>query len=356
MDRIKLPKRVMLPSLAVVLVVLLLSPIKVPYAVKVPGKIIPAQEWVLERGVDGRLISCLRDYMKGATKSYSVTQFERGDAMSFTLSPSIAQDAFISTDDTIGWVYSNDLEHRLTELRGELSITEASLKSLRTGEKQSILHETKQLLIYARKQVEEHQKIVERQSVLYAYKIITKEEFEQVEGEAALLSINVAVAEARVESARSGEKPEELEIVQSRIDALEGEMAALQKRLEMFTVSSPISGYITAGFSGDTLLIVSDTTNYVIFLPIMWHEKQYVSLHQELEFSILKISGDGSGELINIENHVHYLRGEPVVLATALVKFDSLPVFSGMIAQCVINCQPVTLFEYLKRKIKTLVA
>ena len=355
MDRIKLPKRVMFPALAVVLTALLLSPIKVPYAIKVPGKIMPAQEWVLERGVDGRLISCLHDFRKGTTRSYSVTQFERGDAMSFTLSPSIAQNAVISTDSIVGWIYSNDLEHRLAELRGELSVSDASLISFRNGEKRSIVHEAEQRLIYAKKQAEEHRKVLERQSVLYAYKIITKEEYEQVVGEAELLSVNIDIAEAQLESARTGEKPEELEIVQSRINALKGEIAALQKKLNMFTITSPISGRITSGFSGDTLLIVADTTNYVIFMPVKWHEKQYFSLHQEMEFSFIKIPGEGHGEMINVEKTIQYIQGEPVVLATALVINDSQPVFTGIIAQCVIDCQPVTLFEYMKRKIKALI-
>jgi len=87
-------------------------------------------------------------------------------------------------------------------------------------------------------------------------------------------------------------------------------------------------------------------------MPVKWHEKQYISLHREMEFSFIKIPGEGHGELINVEKNIQYIRGEPVVLATALVINDTQPVFPGIIAQCVIDCQPVTLFEYMIRKIK----
>ena len=90
-------------------------------------------------------------------------------------------------------------------------------------------------------------------------------------------------------------------------------------------------------------------------MPVKWHEKQYFSLHQEMEFSFIKIPGEGHGEMINVEKTIQYIQGEPVVLATALVINDSQPVFTGIIAQCVIDCQPVTLFEYMKRKIKALI-
>ena len=99
----------------------LFLPIKISYNLFVRGKILPANEWIIYKGTDGRLTSQLINYKKGINQSYAVTLFDRGDAMQFEFNPSLASGTIIGQNDTIAVIYSNENERQIENLKGEIS-------------------------------------------------------------------------------------------------------------------------------------------------------------------------------------------------------------------------------------------
>ena len=63
----------------------LFLPIKVPYTIETAALLLPEKEWVISRTADGRLISAVQNNLRGTAESYTITGFDRDDAVQFVL-------------------------------------------------------------------------------------------------------------------------------------------------------------------------------------------------------------------------------------------------------------------------------
>ena len=102
--------------LGVAVIVVLVVPFKVPYSIKTSGKLMPAKEWILSKGSDGRLIENLFDHQRGVSEKFSVIQFDRGDAVQFKLNDDLASNSTIVAGDTVGSIRSNEIERQIIRL------------------------------------------------------------------------------------------------------------------------------------------------------------------------------------------------------------------------------------------------
>ena len=141
---------------------LLLIPVKLPYSIESFGKIVPSKQWILSKGADGELIASTFNYQSGTSEGYSVLQISRGETMRFKINLSIMGNGFFAEGDTIGIIYSSEAEEHLTELNGQLLIAQANLAVNIGGQKESVIHELKQRLAYAKVKAAEQQKILNR--------------------------------------------------------------------------------------------------------------------------------------------------------------------------------------------------
>ena len=99
------------------LIVVLLLPFQIPYKITVPGKVLPTKEWLVVKGTDGRLMTSLINHKAGVHENYAVRLFERGDAVQFSFNPNIVAGSSVSTNDTIGVIYSNESQKQLINLK-----------------------------------------------------------------------------------------------------------------------------------------------------------------------------------------------------------------------------------------------
>ncbi len=335
------------------LTVILVIPVKVGYSIKTPGKLLAAREWVVTRGTDGRLISTLVDHRRGVNENYSVSQFERGDAVQFRFRPFVAAGVGIARGDTVGSIYSNDFERQYIELEGALAQANATLELLLSGEKQSVVQEASRSLEFARKQEEEQKKVFARVKGLYERDLISKEEFELAAGEKELDGIKVMIAEAQLQKVQSGAKSEEVGLVRARIQALGQEIGTLTKRMAQFTLVSPISGITLHVYSGDTVLVVQDTTELLLKMPVNWRQRKFVLSDQTVKLRGPDMDDEPNGKLVTVDKAVHNLGGRPVVIATAVVERYHPELVPGLILSCSIACDPILPREYLTRMVKS---
>ena len=333
--------------LAVILLVFL--PIELPYSIEVPGRIVSLKEWVLVRGQDGRLVSTLYDNALGTVESYAVTQVDRGDHVVFKLHPAMVAGASVATGDTVGRIYSNEVDRQLTRLRGELSTERASLRLSRTGEKESVIEEAQLRLLHARKQREQQREEVTRLQALAERKFISDVDMEIAETALRLYEIQVDIAEAQVRTVQTGVREEHVDWVRSRVTALQEEIEMLEKRLAASTLTSPIAGRVPRSFSSDTLAVIQDTTGYVVVLPVKWKDRDHIELKQPVE---LRLGGFGHslvGTIESMGNRVHVINGQQIFGVVAIVEAEKGKLAPGLIVRCAVSCAPVRPFEYLWR-------
>lgn len=327
----------------------LIIPLKLPYTVESYGKILPSKKWVLAKGTAGQLIASEFNYETGLNEGYSVSQFERGEAMRFSFHPAIGENGFVSAGDTIGSIYSSDTEERLVELNGQLALARATLAVNTGGEKESIIRESEQRLAHAEAEATEQQKILARIKNMYQQNLVSQQEYDTADNKANLLDIQVSIAASQLEAARTGEKPEQIKFVQSKIAALQQEIEILQKRLNSFSIIAPIGGKISRVFSSDTLLVISDTSSYLAFIPVKLEDYPYISRGQNVKLYHNSLSKIARGKLVSIETEINFLSGKQVLLATASLTNFSSDLLPGMLTGCAISCEPITGFEYAKR-------
>jgi hypothetical protein len=338
-------------STAVILLVVILFvlPIKLPYSFSAIGRLNVAEEWIILKGRDGQLITMLKDLRTGLSKSYSVTEFERGDNAQFTFNPNIKVGMTISKSDIIGSISSNELEIRLTSLRGKLLVTEAFLKQNLSGEKESLIREAEENLVYLKKKAEVEKKIYLRQEKLFEKNLISEEEYEVYKNTIELNEIEVAIAETQLHSISSGEKSEQINFIKAQIKALKNEITMLEKKVDNFIFTSPINGFVKDLPVGDTLLVIADTSQYVLTVQVPLEKYNYLTTIPGAHVTIPLQNKTAIATMGSINNSVQYLSSRPVVIATAVVNESSSNFIPGLIVKCDIECGEIEITEHIKR-------
>ena len=344
--------KIILTIIIIAAIILLFLPIEYPQSVKGKGKLLPYKSWVLSKGTDGRLLTSLIDNSTGRNSEFTVTQFERGDAVQFKLNENVLNENIISMGDTIGFIISNEIEKDIQKLKGELETARASLKVQISSEKESVIEAEKNKLTFAKKQLDEQTKLFERKKKLFDRQLISQQEFEADEAKYELAKINISIAEERLRSVQSGAKEEEVDFATSKINAIEKEIDVLQKRFENNNITSPINGMISRSYSTDTLLIVNDTSKYVVLLPIEWNSFSKINVEQNVEISSVNISEIGTGKINSIDNTIVNISGREFVLATALSFTKYKEIVPGLIVDYEIDCGTTTSAKYFSDFIK----
>lgn len=338
----------------IILIIILFLPIEIPVSVESKGKLLSFQTWTLAKGTDGRLITSLNDNSTGINNEFSVTQFERGDAVQFKLNMDVIEKGEVSKGDTIGYVISNEIEKDIQKLMGELETARASLSVQESSEKESVIEAEKSKLVFAEKELEEQIKVYDRKKKLFERDLISRQEFEADEARFELAKINISIAKGRLRTVQSGAKEEEINFANSQITALENEIRILQKRFESNNIVSPIDGEIIRTFSSDTLLTINDLNQNIVLVPVKWKNLKNIQIDQEVSISSDGVDEIITGRILNIDNTVKSAGSIQYVLVTVLseAKLEELKV--GLLVDCNISCGKETPLNMLLEFIKPL--
>lgn len=343
-------------SFLVIVVVFLFLPITLPYHIRSQGRIRPAREWTVTREAGGRISATLYDHTLGATESLALAQFDREDAVRFRLRPEVLRSRALSAGDTVGEALSSQAELQLAELEGNLLTQRATLRLVLSGEKASIVEEARKRVSYAEEQVVAQRRIVNRLRTLTQNNVSSVEDLEIAESQLALHETNVEIARAALETAETGAKDEQVSLVRAQIAALESQIAALKRRVREFTVVSPIGGLVVPPVaSRDTLMMVADTTSYVVLMAIRWEDRAHVRPGMPLRMSLRTGSAVLSGRVDRVESIARYVGGLQMALARGTVESSVAgAVVPGMQGGVSIESEPVTPLEYVRRQVSAL--
>ncbi len=332
-----------------VIVLLLVLPIKLNYSLHVKGKILPGKEWIVYKGTDGRLTSLLTNYKTGINQSYDVTLFDRGDAMKFTFNTALHSGSQIEIDDTIAVLYSNEIERQIENLKGLIASAKASLILYATGEKESIIKQEKKNLEYAIRQTDEQKKILDRTEALFNKGLVSQEEYELVKGNYDLNEINIAISKARLEGVETGVKKEQIGLIKSQIIFLEKELDVMQKRFKGFTITSPINGIISRKTNSDTLMIISDVSEFILLNPVKVSDKKYISDSAHVDVFMNQSRQNITANVYEIDNNVKIINGIQVVTITSKINGNSKDLYPSLMVDCYIHTGSLSPLQYLFR-------
>ncbi|MBN2424215.1 MAG: hypothetical protein JXR46_01875 [Calditrichaceae bacterium] len=338
--------------LVLIIMLVLILPVYVPQTVKTIARIIPEKEWIISKGQDGRLLSVLKNHRLAKTENYTLNIFERGDAVQFRLNPQLQPGSFINKNDTVGFIYSNEIERELARLEGSLSAQKASLLMSLTGEKNALIQAARQELLAAEKQAELQKSILERQKTLFENNLISREQYDNELTKYELFKSNAQIAKAQVEAVSTGEKEELLNYIRSQINALEKEINVFKTRRDRYHLTAPLSGELNMNFSTDTLAHIRSSDSFIAVLPVIYEDLPRIKNGAKLILSPLNTPDPVEGRIIMIDKIIRVFQGRQVIYATAVIEDAHQALLPGLIMKGEITCNQVLLREYVYNIIK----
>lgn len=312
-------------------------------------EVYPQQKWILSKGTTGQINSNLMNYVSGHSNNFAITQFDRGEDVTFIFNKSIEGRQRIYVGDTLVKISSSQIQERIITAQGELSVAKANLLSQSTGEKEALIKEAKNKLDFANEKVVEKKVLFDRAQQLFSKNLISQEEYETQKWELRLLEIEVEINKSKLDALTTGVKQETIKLITSQIDALNTELNFLKLRADRLSIVSPLQGVVNPTFSADTLISVFDISRVILNVPIKLADMEYFRTGMKLDVLLKPNYGEMKGELISTTNEVQVLDGRQVVFARVLVDNRNEKLLPGMILESEITLEQLTLWQHIKR-------
>jgi len=344
---------IILTITAIIIILVLTLPIKIPNEINTEAKIIPAREWILQKSEDGSIQVIDKDHRKNIVHNMSAYQVVRGDFVEFQMNDELANRDRINKNDFVGRIKSIETERQLASLKRDLSEAESYLQISKTGEKETAIQLAQEIVKKSQIQLENQTKIAERKRTLFEKKIISEEEYEIEKNLADLYKYELLEAQANLADLRAGAKPEEIALYRQMVSTTEAEIQRIKDLMDKFTLKSPINGRIFRVFSNDTLLIIGDTLSVAI-IPVQAKNLSEIKIGQKFTINE-EMHTNGikpSGEIININKTADYLNQKVTIMLTGLINESMENVPSHTILPCTIVTEPIVLRDYIFNFIK----
>jgi len=335
----------------VVLVVVIAFVIPVEQQIKGPGRFIAKTEWTLVQIEQDKLqANLIRQGMKRNDR-ISLFHFNRPDYITVSLLPSITVGESLNAGDAVARLVSAEDEIRLAALRGELNEARANLAALNTGAKEAFRKEGEEALNYAITQFQAYEPILERQKTLYEKKLISRQELETSQAQYDMLKINVSLQKARLQAAETGEKAEQIAIIEAKVRSAAEQLDSFFKKLEAETITTPISGTIVEPQrSVGELVHICNMDTMIIQMPIKAAEVKYVEPGMSLK---ALIAGSKSqiieAEILGVDRNARMINMQPMFIATAAIVNSGEEIYNGMSGYMKINAGRITVWTLLRR-------
>jgi hypothetical protein len=300
------------------------APFSLPFSTRSKALIKPVLQWELVRNSQGNLASSTRNNLTGAMASYSITEFSRGDAVNFQLKANLQNGVVVKAGDTIGVLYSNEEQGKLIALQNELEVLKAELEFFNTGQKPEEVAMALNELRLAEQQLQNQQLLTRRSVLLYRDSVIAEQEYDLAVNALRMREIALQLAEARYAAITTGDKPEQIQLVKTRIQALERQLQQARDRISFFTLQAPFDGTIVLrqGFSSsDTLLQIHSIGPYIGVAPLLLSDRAFIQAGDAVEITQYGKHKGHAGKVVAFDNVAQLVNSQAVVFCT--IAFDS---------------------------------
>lgn len=350
----KFNRRIVLLIILILAVIVLFLPIKVNYSFDSAALVFSSREWNLKRGADDSYISELIDNETNSISNLLSYKFERGDVAEVHIRKNMQSGDYVTANDTIAVIHSFFIENEIIRLKNLKQIEEAALKMTVTGEKQTLVDQSKQQLEFAQQQLDLELKNYERQKKLYLDSVISRAEFEIYENQYELAKINVQIANKELLTLETGAKSEEIDYIRQKINSYEKEIQTLKKMQEQYSIKPPLDGVISFSRVIDGIITVSDTNRYILKIPVKVNNIQYLEHISSIKFSIPGYTEITEASFISVEGNVNIdaMTSQQLIIAKALIKSGIKGIYPGLAVSCKVYCDKITIFEFLQRSIQ----
>lgn len=342
-----------------VLGVLALVFVEVPYSIRSRGIVLPVEEWSLHTGSGGTLVQLHENHLSGVVGQYSISEYQRGDVARYMFNEELLAGGTVNKGDTVAWVYTSDIHLDLIALQGDLAYQRSLLQVYLAGDRPEEVAVADRRIELARQELENQQAQTERVVRLHQEGVVSQQEYELSVNELRIKEHALEVAQSLRQALEAGRKPEDLEMVRSRIASLEIQEAQLKKHMDAFHLVSPISGVVIRernpllANGTEAMLRIADLSVLAVFLPIDHHEGQYAAIGQRVRLHAATGSFPVEGEIVSVDNTIQMMNNRPKIFLGVMADNEGDGnVYRNMMVEASVVCDTIRLWEYLQRMTK----
>ncbi|MBD3224486.1 MAG: hypothetical protein GF313_07140 [Caldithrix sp.] len=316
-------RQLLVGALAVILLVILLSPWRIPQTINVIAKVWPHKEWFIINTANDGVQSKQLNHLQSLQQNVSHFIPERGDAFDFTFYHKTTGQQRINRGDTVAIIHSRLLQRHLNEQQALLKERQKELDVLLSGEKQALVAEARAEVQRARVHNEYQQNLFERHAELYKKDLISREQFQTVKNSYETSKAALAVARARLQNMQSGDKPAMIALKRAQIETLEKNVTSLQKQKNDMVLRAPFSGELYTSSYSDTLGRLEKTDPWIMMFPIELNAQASVQPGKTMRFKHPSQSGVFDAVILRNGLDVDRLDNKQVFLVTAKSAADT---------------------------------
>lgn len=342
-------KRHILILLLLLAILVIFLPIPVRYSFVASAKVYPLKEWKLSRGQDEGFWSQTYNYETDALGDFRNYRFERGDIAELKILENLVFDAPVNINDTVARIESFFIQNEITRLSNLRDVEIANMNVVSTGEKQSMVEQAQRQYNYAMQQFDLEKKNFARQERLFRDSVITPADYDMYENALKLAEINTQVAYNELMSLSTGEKDPVVNLSGQKIRSHEKEIERLEIQKAQYTIVTPIGGLLSYDASIGGIIKVSDISRLLLKIPVAYQQASYLNNLYAVKFSTPDNKITINATFKGFDENINLIQNQQFVIARAITTASTPGIYPGMVVQCRIYCDKVSLLEYLKR-------
>jgi len=337
--------------IAVPIIILATSFVDVPLSIKTYAEVFPKEKWLLTVGNGGQIISNYTDYSQGHAMQYNISQFERGDFVDVSFIKKMNNEKMISAGDTIVNMRSSYILDELVTAEGDLDVACADLKAQSSPEKRPLIAESESRLKYTEEKIGEQKVLFDRTKQLFEKGFNSQQEYELQKWNVDLLEIERDIYKAQIENLKTGVKPQETQLLESKVNSIKKRLNFLRSKESQLAIVSPIEGRVISSFSQDTLFNVTNYNCVVLHIPVKLIDLQDFYEGQNIPVSFPNCTEVLKGKILSIEKEVKMINNQQVVFLSLIVKNPGAFLLPGMVIETSMTLGKITLIKQLTRTI-----
>jgi hypothetical protein len=342
-------KRHILILLLILAILSIFLPIPLRYSFVATAKVYPVKEWKLSRGTEEGFWSQTYNYETDALGDFKNYRFERGDIAELVIREDLEFDSPIIANDTVAYIESYFIQNEITRLSNLRDIEKANMNVISTGQKQPMVEQAQRQYNYALQQLDLEKKNFARQERLFRDSVITPADYDVYENALKLAEINSQVAYNALMSLNTGEKDPVINLSEEKIISYEKEIERLESQKAQYTIATPISGLLNYNTETGGIIKVSDISRLLLKIPVQYRQSSYLSSLYKVTFSTPDNKITVNAEFKGFDQNINLIQNQQFVIARAVTTESTPGIYPGMVVQCRIYCDKVSLLEYLKR-------
>ncbi len=206
----------------------------------------------------------------------------------------------------------------------------------------------------AKQNLKQEERNFKRINKLHNDSAISNELFEAADNTYKMAGINVNILEMKLAAAKKGKKPEDISMIKANIKNLKEQISLLERRQKIYSVVSPLTGIVSNNSDETVILAVASTDKLILEMAVKPAFREYINSNSVIQLQIAGLDTIIENHNIKIDNSVKIINNRQVLIIKSKLENKDNKIAPGMILNCKIKCEAVSMAEHFKRSIKVL--